>query len=122
MGPQASTVAFLGLAGAQLVHAFSARSETHPVFGPDALPPNAFLAGSVWGALGGLVASQFVPGLRGLLGTVPIGLADYLVCGAAAGGSLLLNEIFKAAAPRRMPKLLPAPAKLPVAEPSLQAA
>lgn len=121
IGPQASTIAFLGLAGAQLLHAFSARSEIHPVLGPNALPPNRFLMGSVWGAVGGLVASQFVPGLRTLLGTTPIGLADYLVCAAAAAGSLFLNELCKASLPLPAPKALPAP-KQPLMEPATQAA
>lgn len=72
IGPQASTIAFLALAGTQLMHAFSARSETHPIFGPNSAPPNSYLSGSVWGGLLALLAGQFVPGLRTLLGTAPI--------------------------------------------------
>ena len=110
IGPQASTVAFLGLAASQLLHAFSARSETHSLFERNALAPSRFLTASVWGALGSLVLGQFVPGLRGLLGTVAIGPADYLVCAAAAGGSLLLNEMCKGGVRQAAPKALPAPA------------
>jgi Ca2+-transporting ATPase len=95
IGPQAGTIAFLGLAGAQLLHAFSARSETHSLLERDGLPPNRFLTLSVWGAVAGLVLGQFIPGIRTLLGTAPIGPADYLVSAAAAGASLLLNEMLK---------------------------
>jgi Ca2+-transporting ATPase len=97
IGPQASSVAFLGLAATQLLHAFSARSETHTVFHTDPLPPNRFLKASVFGALGALVAGQLIPGLRGLLGTTPVGVIDYLVCGVAATGTLAANEIIKSA-------------------------
>jgi Ca2+-transporting ATPase len=121
IGPQASTIAFLGLAAAQLLHAFSARSETHSILEHSGLPPNRFLAASVWGALGGVIAGQFVPGVRGLLGTAAVGAVDFLVCAAAAGGSLFLNELWKHVGPARTPKALPAPDE-GILQPAAQAA
>lgn len=97
IGPRASTVAFLGLATTQLMHAFSARSEVHSLLDRNTLPPNRLLTLSVLGALGVLALGQFIPEVRGLLGTVPIGPADYLVCAAAAGTNLLTNEVYKRA-------------------------
>jgi Ca2+-transporting ATPase len=110
VGPQASTVAFLGLAAPQLLHAFSARSEVHTVFEASALVPNRFLQASVIGALAALTIGQFIPGIRSLLGTVPIGVFDYVICAAAGLASLSINEMFKSAAiPARQVAALPAP-------------
>jgi Ca2+-transporting ATPase len=111
IGAQASTVAFLGLATAQLLHAISARSETQSMFERGNLPPNRFLAASVWGALGGVIGAQFVPGLRGLLGTAAVGFMDLLVCAGFGGGSLLVNELWKHAGPVGAQKALPVPAE-----------
>lgn len=96
-GPRASTIAFLGLTGAQLQHAVYCRSEVSGIFGGRPLPPNPYLK---W-ALGGSFALQtlvmVVPGMRGLLGIVPLALTDHLVIGGTAFAPYIVNEALKQA-------------------------
>jgi Ca2+-transporting ATPase len=94
-GPQASTMAFLSLTAAQLLHAFSARSE-QTIVGGSKLPPNHYLPLAVGGSLALEVLAMFVPPLRALLGLAPIGIVDALICFAAGAASLIANEAFKA--------------------------
>ena len=96
-GPGAGGVAFLTLAVGQLLHAFSARSPRHTIFERNALPPNPHLSQAVWGLLGLQGLAALFPVTRRLLGLDALGLADYAVAGAAAVGSLLVNETIKGA-------------------------
>jgi len=96
-GPGAGGVAFLTLAVGQLLHAFSARSQRHTIFERNALPPNPHLSQAVWGLLGLQVLAALFPVTRRLLGLDALGPADYAVAGAAAVGSLLVNETIKGA-------------------------
>ena len=96
-GPGAGGVAFLTLAAGQLLHAFSARSPRHTIFERNALPSNPHLSQAVWGLLGLQGLAALFPVTRRLLGLDVLGLADYAVAGAAAVGSLLVNETIKGA-------------------------
>jgi Ca2+-transporting ATPase len=90
-GPAASTMAFLSLTSAQLLHGLSARSETRR----GDLPPNRAMRNGLLAGFGLLLASQFIPGLRSLLGAAPIGALDGLVCAGTALASLLTIEFSK---------------------------
>ncbi len=102
IGPQASTIAFMNLTLAQLLHAYSCRSETHRVIGGD-LPPNPQLNLAVGGSLGLQLLAVFSPALRGLLGTTPLGLIDWLTIGGGAVLPFVLNEASKPANPTQIP-------------------
>ncbi len=93
-GPQASTMAFLSLTAAQLLHAFSARSD-QPIAGGDKLPSNRYLPLAIGGSLALEVLAMVFPPLRALLGLAPIGIIDALVCLTAGVTSLAVNEAFK---------------------------
>ena len=94
-GPQAGTLAFMGLTSAQLLHALSCRSERHSVFGKDRLPPNNYLKAAIGGSLAMQTAAALVPGLRQFLGIGPIGLIDGVVIGASALLPFVINEATK---------------------------
>jgi Ca2+-transporting ATPase len=93
-GAHSSTLAFLTLTSAQLLHGFTARSEARDgAAGPNPSMRNGLAAGFCL-----LLASQLIPGLSSLLGTNRIGLVDALVCGGAALGSFFANAAAKPAA------------------------
>jgi Ca2+-transporting ATPase len=94
-GPQAGTLAFMGLTSAQLLHALSCRSERHSVFGRERLPPNNYLKAAIGGSLAIQTAAALVPGLRQFLGIGPIGLIDGVVIGASALLPFVINEATK---------------------------
>ncbi len=94
-GPQAGTLAFMGLTSAQLLHALSCRSERHSIFGKDRLPPNNYLKAAIGGSLAMQTAAALVPGLRQFLGIGPIGLIDGVVIGASALLPFVINEATK---------------------------
>lgn len=96
-GPQAGTLAFMGLTSAQLLHAVSCRSERHHVFGKERLPPNSYLRIAIGGSLAVQVAAALIPGLRQFLGIGPIGLLDGAVIGGAALLPFIINEATKPA-------------------------
>jgi Ca2+-transporting ATPase len=108
-GPQAGTLAFNSLVGAQLLHAYSCRSEHFSIFhGGQARNPWLHLA------VGGSVALQaltlIVPPLRSLFGTVPVGPLDLAVCAAGAALPLFVSEATKGVgAPRRRTAPMRAP-------------
>jgi Ca2+-transporting ATPase len=119
LGPQANTLAFMTLTTAQLLHAFSCRSETHGMFVPGALPRNRWLELAAGGSLAVQALTVLVPGLRSLLGCTPIGLADVAVIAAGSIGPLLINEATKTLRPGVVPSARPAlPAPKPVLEAS----
>lgn len=92
IGAQAGTLAFMSLTSTQLLHALSCRSESHGIFCGESLPPNKYLNVALAGSFGVQLAAAFVPGLRGLLGTTPLGLVDGLVIGTASVLPLAINE------------------------------
>ncbi|NWG87066.1 MAG: cation-transporting P-type ATPase [Hydrogenophilaceae bacterium] len=102
-GPQASTLAFMGLTLGQLLHAISCRSETHGLFSAERLPPNRWLTLAVGGSAALQLGTVAIPGLRGLLGTTPVMPADFLVVAGSAGLPYLAIEAMKSRQLARSP-------------------
>jgi Ca2+-transporting ATPase len=96
-GPHAGTVGFTALTLAQLLHAWSTRSETHTIFDSTKLAQNKWLPIAVGGTMLLQVLANLVPGIRRLLGTVPLTPIDWAVALAAAIGPFLINELTKLA-------------------------
>jgi Ca2+-transporting ATPase len=96
-GPHAGTVGFTALTLAQLLHAWSTRSETHTIFDNTRLAQNKWLPIAVGGTMVLQVVANLVPGIRRLLGTVPLTPIDWMVALAAAIGPFLINELTKVA-------------------------
>ncbi|MCU0567581.1 MAG: cation-transporting P-type ATPase [Oculatellaceae cyanobacterium Prado106] len=89
---QSSTIGFMSLTLAQLMHALSCRSMTRGLFSPDPLPPNGYLTIALGGSVSLQILSAVVPGLSGLLKTTPIHLLDGMVIAGSAFLPLLVNE------------------------------
>jgi Ca2+-transporting ATPase len=121
IGPQARTIAFLGLTSAQLLHTFSARSLRHTMFHSGRMPPNNYVPLAVGGGIALEVLAAVLPPLRSVLGLAPIGLVDALVCAASAVTSLLANETIKLMTTGR-PQLESGPAAVTVLQPQPAAA
>jgi Ca2+-transporting ATPase len=96
-GPHAGTVGFTALTLAQLLHAWSTRSETHTIFDRTRLAQNKWLPIAVGGTMALQVVANLVPGVRRVLGTVPLTPIDWIVALAAAIGPFLINELTKVA-------------------------
>jgi len=94
-GAAAGTLAFQSLTISQVLHALTCRSESHRIFDQEKLPPNNYLNAAVLGTLGLQAIIQFIPGLRGLLGLAPVGVADMMVIGATAVIPQLITEMRK---------------------------
>ncbi len=95
IGPRATTIAFETITAAQLLHAFSCRSERHSMFEPGACPPNRYVPMAIGGGIGLQVLATILPGLRGILGATPLGLFDWALVASTAVTPLLINEIAK---------------------------
>lgn len=95
MGAQAGTLAFTSLTAGQLLHAITARSETHSVFDTTARPSNPYLSAALLGSFVLQALTLVVPGLRSLLGLTPISLVDGVVIGAGAVLPFVANELGK---------------------------
>jgi Ca2+-transporting ATPase len=95
ISPQSSTIGFMSLTLAQLMHALSCRSQTRQLLSPQPLPPNPYLAISLGGSIALQLLSAAVPGLRQLLRLAPIRAVDALVIGSSAIVPLLVNEATK---------------------------
>ncbi len=95
IGPRASTIAFATITTAQLLHALSCRSERHSIFEREACPPNPYMPLAVGGGLGLQAMATFLPGLRSILGTTPLGPFDWAIVASAAIAPLIINEIKK---------------------------
>ncbi len=96
----AGTIAFMTLALTQLLHVFNARSEG-PVLAPWKRRSNRW----VWAALVLTVVLQLLavyqPALAAVLGTRPLGGADWAVVLAAAAAPLVLGQAWKVWKARR---------------------
>lgn len=115
ISPQASTIGFMSLTMAQLVHALSCRSQKHSIFGDwelgigdwglgensssdyssssqKKLPPNPYLTLALGGSFGLQLVVAAIPGLRDLLQLTPINLVDSAVIGTSMLLPLLVNE------------------------------
>jgi P-type Ca2+ transporter type 2C len=97
MSPQASGISFVTLSTAQLLHAFSTRSERRHIFDAKPVDPNPYLPASVIGGIGLTILMQLFPATRRWLGSggmmPPV---DWLVAAGGAIGPLLINELLKA--------------------------
>jgi P-type Ca2+ transporter type 2C len=93
-GARAGSIAFQSLTMAQLLHAFTCRSETHSLFDRNQ-PPNPYLNLAIGGSLALQLGTIFVPFLRRFLGITPLSLFDLAVIGGSALLSLTANETFK---------------------------
>ncbi|AFY46395.1 P-type ATPase, translocating [Nostoc sp. PCC 7524] len=95
MTPRASTIAFMSLTSAQLLHTISSRSETHSIFSQEKLPTNPYLNAAITGSFAIQLLAIAIPPLRSLLRIAPINLVDGAVIGASAVLPLLVNESTK---------------------------
>jgi Ca2+-transporting ATPase len=102
MGAQANTLAFSSLTIGQLLHAFSCRSQTYSVLGTTSLPANPYLTLAIGGSLALQLLTFIVPGLRSLLGLVPLTLLDGAVVGLSALLPLVVNETTKGYSQRQV--------------------
>jgi Ca2+-transporting ATPase len=92
ISPQASTLAFMSLTTAQLLHTISSRSEKHSIFSQEKLPKNPYLTAAVTGSFALQLVAVAVPPLRNLLKITPISLVDGAVIGGSALLPLVVNE------------------------------
>jgi Ca2+-transporting ATPase len=93
-GSRGSTRAFLALTGAQLLHAISARSDAHSIFGNSQIASNRYVPLSVASGIGSTLLTQFTP-FRSLLGSTAIGAGDWAVVAACMLGPFLAIELGK---------------------------
>jgi Ca2+-transporting ATPase len=100
MTTQARGVAFVALSAAQLLHAFSTRSESVSLFDREHTAPNPYLPLAVGGGIGLTVLTQLLPVTRRWLGSGAMPLLDWTVAGVGALGPLLANEMIKKATRR----------------------
>jgi P-type Ca2+ transporter type 2C len=95
-GARASSMAFLGLTSAQLLHTFSARTENHNMFSMAGTRAGRHVWGTVGASLGAQMLAAFWPRLRRLLGGAPLSLLDFAVAAGGAVVPLMFNETMKA--------------------------
>ncbi|WP_051440509.1 cation-translocating P-type ATPase [Ensifer aridi] len=84
--PRTRTMTFGSLVVAQLLHAFTSRSDTESIFEPGSRPPNHALSWIIGGSMAVQTAGLFLPFVRRLLGIAPISGMDAVV--TLAGGTL----------------------------------
>jgi Ca2+-transporting ATPase len=97
LSTRARSVSFVALSAAQLLHAFSTRSEKINIFGSEKASPNPYLPMSVVGGIALTVLMQMVPTTRRWLGSGAMPIFDWAVATVGAIGPLLANEMVKAA-------------------------
>ncbi|PMB06054.1 ATPase [Fischerella thermalis CCMEE 5273] len=95
ISPQASTIAFMSLTSAQLLHTISCRSEKHSIFNSEKIPNNPYLNAAIVGSFAIQLLAIALPPLRSLLKLTPINIVDGLVIGGSALLPLLVNESTK---------------------------
>jgi Ca2+-transporting ATPase len=95
IGPQASTMAFMSLTSAQLLHIISCRSENLSIFSREKLPNNSYLNAALLGSFSLQLMAIGIPQLRSLLKIAPIDAVDGAVICASALLPLLVNESTK---------------------------
>jgi Ca2+-transporting ATPase len=92
IGTQASTVGFLSLTSAQLLHTLSCRSQNHSIFSTKKLPDNQYLTIALGGSFALQLLAALVPGLRQLLKITPLNILDGVVIATSALLPLVINE------------------------------
>jgi Ca2+-transporting ATPase len=95
IGAQSSTIAFMGLTIAQVLHTFSCRSENRHWFSPQPLPRNRYVEVAIAGSLALQLLPLIIPGLNQLLKLSPLQPTDYWVIIVAALLPLVVNEMTK---------------------------
>jgi Ca2+-transporting ATPase len=95
LGPRSGTLAFTVLAVAQLMHVLSSRSEHHTIFDRESLASNRYIPMALVSGIAMQVVATLLPGLRTILGVVPLGLLDWGVVGVTAAMPLMVNETVK---------------------------
>lgn len=95
VGPRAGSAAFMTLTLAQLLHAYSCRSDRNSIFSRDTLKSNSYLNLAVGGTAAVQLAALAVPGLRTLLGTAMPSPMDVAVIAAGSALPFLVNEATK---------------------------
>jgi Ca2+-transporting ATPase len=98
-GLAASTLAFMGLTLAQVLHALTCRTETRRGKGQAALPPNPYLTVAVVGSLALQLLPLAIPALGEILHITPLAARDYGVIAVAALVPLAINALTKPASP-----------------------
>jgi Ca2+-transporting ATPase len=93
--PQASTLAFSSLVGAQLLHSLTCRSPTHGLFSAEPLKPNRPLAIAVAVSAALQITILTVPPLRRLMKLSPLGPLDLVVSLVGAVMPFFVNEAAK---------------------------
>ncbi len=93
IGARASTMAFLTLTSAQLLHVFTEAGPRGTEIAESGPPRNPLLWISCTAGFATLALSQF--GLTGLLGAARVGLADTLVCAGASFLSFMANRVLQ---------------------------
>jgi P-type Ca2+ transporter type 2C len=93
-GPKAQTLAFSSLTSAQLLHAFSCRSDHQTIFSPpnERPPTNRPLQLAIGTGFALQCASIFVPCVRRLLGTSRLSAMDLIFSQGTAWTNFLINE------------------------------
>ncbi|TVP71284.1 MAG: cation-transporting P-type ATPase [Leptolyngbya sp. LCM1.Bin17] len=98
-GLAASTMAFMGLTLAQVLHALTCRTETRRSQRQPALPPNPYLTVAVVGSLALQLLPLVIPALGEILHITPLAARDYGVIAVAALVPLAINAATKPASP-----------------------
>jgi len=94
-GKHANTLAFSTLTMAQLLHAYTCRSDRYSAFRRDGLQRNSYLDVAIGASVVAQLGTLFVPPLRRLLGATPITVLDAAVITGGALAPLFLNEWMK---------------------------
>ncbi|PZD71141.1 Calcium-transporting ATPase 1 [Acaryochloris thomasi RCC1774] len=95
IGPHATTLGFLSLTSAQLLHALSCRSSTLGIFSKESLPPNLYLASALVFSFSLQLLVLMIPGLRLLLNISSISGGDECLIVLSAVLPLFVNEATK---------------------------
>jgi Ca2+-transporting ATPase len=105
---QSSTILFMSLTIAQVLHTLTCRSQTHSLFDQEKLPRNTYIDGAILGSLALQIFPATVPFLRDLLRLAPVDALDLLVMAISAALPLLVNERTKGKFPNShlIPKTL----------------
>jgi Ca2+-transporting ATPase len=94
-GAVANTHVFMSLTIAQLLHAYSCRSEKTTIFEAGIRPGNRSLNLAVGASLAAQAGVMAIPALRKFFNLAPVGPLDLAVIGASAALPLLFNELTK---------------------------
>jgi Ca2+-transporting ATPase len=96
LSARARGLTFVTLTAAQLLHAFSTRSERHHIFDSHQAPPNPYVPLSVGGGIALTLLIQLIPSTRKLFGSRPLPAFDWLIAAVSAAAPLVANELTKA--------------------------